>query len=63
MKIYATQLKKSIREKLDAINDTEYLASLDAVLTYETISSDGKLPQVKKGNYSPLMKFFSLFRK
>jgi hypothetical protein len=36
MNIYVTQLKQSIREKLDQIEDAEYLSSLDAVLTYET---------------------------
>ena len=36
MNTYTTQLKQSIREKIDRIEDAEYLSSLDAVLTYET---------------------------
>jgi hypothetical protein len=36
MNAYTTQLKESIREKLDTIEDAEYLSSLDAILTYET---------------------------
>jgi hypothetical protein len=45
MNIYTTQLKRSIREKLEYVNDAEYLATLDAILTYETISPAGKLPR------------------
>jgi hypothetical protein len=45
MNIYITQLKRSIREKLDTIEDPDYLASLDAVLTYETIAPNGKIPR------------------
>ncbi|MBI3511356.1 MAG: hypothetical protein HY064_11885 [Bacteroidetes bacterium] len=58
MKIYTTQLKKSIREKLESINDTEYLASLDAILTYEVISPDGKMPAGKKEKKFFLKKFW-----
>lgn len=36
MNIYTQQLKNSIREKIDRIDDADYLSSLDAVLTYET---------------------------
>ena len=43
MNIATLQLKKNILKKLDAINDTEYLASLDAVLTYETFSANDDL--------------------
>jgi hypothetical protein len=45
MNIYVTQLKRSIREKIDHVEDADYLATLDAILTYETISSNGRLPQ------------------
>jgi hypothetical protein len=45
MNIYTTQLKRSIREKLEYVNDADYLATLDAILTYETISPNGKLPK------------------
>ncbi|HLG02941.1 MAG TPA: hypothetical protein VI731_05060 [Bacteroidia bacterium] len=48
MNIYATLLKKSIKEKLETINDAEYLSTLDAVLTYEAIQMDGKIPRAKK---------------
>ncbi|HEU4719211.1 MAG TPA: hypothetical protein VFU15_15310 [Bacteroidia bacterium] len=61
MNIYTTQLKKSIRQKLEHINDTEYLASLDAILTFETISPDGKMPrQESTQKRSLLKKMFSL---
>lgn len=40
MNLYTTQLKESIREKLEHIDDAEYLSSLDAILTYETYGSD-----------------------
>lgn len=36
MNIYTTQLKQSIQQKLELIDDEEYLSSLDAILTYET---------------------------
>lgn len=36
MNIYVTQLKQSIKTKLEQIEDAEYLSSLDAILTYET---------------------------
>jgi hypothetical protein len=39
MNVYVTQLKESIREKLEHIEDAEYLSSLDAILTYETYGS------------------------
>jgi hypothetical protein len=45
MNIYVTQLKRSIREKIDHVEDADYLATLDAILTYETISSSGRLPR------------------
>jgi len=52
MNIYTSQLKQSIREKLDHVEDAEYLATLDAILTYETISPSGKMPPS-----SPAQKF------
>lgn len=45
MNIYVTQLKQSIREKLDHIEDAEYLSSLDAILTYETFGSENRTPK------------------
>lgn len=36
MNIYVSQLKQSIKTKLEQIEDAEYLSSLDAILTYET---------------------------
>ncbi len=39
MNLYTEQLKDSIREKLNHIEDAEYLSSLDAILTYETYGS------------------------
>jgi hypothetical protein len=56
MNIYTTQLKKSIREKIEFINDADYLASLDAILTYETISGDGRMPQRGKSSGFSLLK-------
>lgn len=44
MNIYLSQLKKSITQKLENVNDAEYLATLDAILTYETNSQNGKMP-------------------
>lgn len=41
MKIYVSQLKKSIAQKLEHVNDADYLATLDAILTYETIKEEG----------------------
>jgi hypothetical protein len=40
MNLYTTQLKESIREKLEYIDDPEYLSSLDAILTYETYGNE-----------------------
>lgn len=53
MNAYTTQLKESIREKLNTIDDAEYLSSLDAILTYETfgkssVSDEAVDPQPKK---------------
>lgn len=56
MNIYTTQLKRSIREKIEFINDPDYLASLDAILTYETISTEGKLPRVTKSSVLAMLK-------
>ena len=47
MNIYTTQLKRSILAKLDRINDAEYLSSLDAILTHEIISPDGRISNEK----------------
>jgi hypothetical protein len=59
MNIYVSQLKKSISQKLENVNDAEYLATLDAILTYETISSKGKMPNpVEK---KPRRRFLSFF--
>jgi hypothetical protein len=59
MNIYVSQLKKSIAQKLENVNDADYLATLDAILTYETMSSNGKLPNpVEK---KPRKKFLSFF--
>jgi hypothetical protein len=44
MNIYVSQLKKSISQKLENVNDADYLATLDAILTYETISGNGRMP-------------------
>lgn len=62
MNIYTTQLKKSIREKIEFINDADYLASLDAILTYETISGDGRMPQRAKTVGFSLLKKIWPFR-
>ena len=61
MNAYTTQLKESIREKLDAIDDAEYLSSLDAILTYETYgkseaSNETVEPQPEKKKYPLLRK-------
>lgn len=45
MNLYTTQLKESIREKLEYIDDPEYLSSLDAILTYETYGNDKRKTQ------------------
>ncbi len=44
MNIYVSQLKKSISQKLENVNDADYLATLDAILTYETMSGSGRMP-------------------
>lgn len=62
MNIYVTQLKESIREKLDHIEDAEYLSSLDAILTYETFGSEKratKKPESGSKKKSPLWKKLS----
>ena len=52
MNIYVSQLKKSISQKLENVNDADYLATLDAILTYETISGNGRMPNpVEKKNH------------
>lgn len=53
MNAYTTQLKESIREKLNTIEDADYLSSLDAILTYETfgkstVSNEVVDPQPKR---------------
>jgi hypothetical protein len=62
MNIYVTQLKRSIREKLDTINDADYLASLDAVLTYESIDPNGKMPRAGQKNSNSFLKKIWPFR-
>jgi hypothetical protein len=44
MDIYISQLRERIRGKIETINDPDYLASLDAILTYEAVSPEGKMP-------------------
>lgn len=44
MNLYTEQLKESIREKLDHIEDAEYLSSLDAILTFETYGAEERKP-------------------
>jgi hypothetical protein len=61
MNIYVSQLKKSISQKLENVNDADYLATLDAILTYETISSDGKIPQSPAEKKSPGKRLLSFF--
>jgi len=61
MNIYVSQLKKSISQKLENVNDADYLATLDAILTYETISSDGKIPQNPVEKKNPRKRFLSFF--
>jgi hypothetical protein len=58
MNLYTEQLKESIREKLDHIEDPEYLSSLDAILTFETYGSAQKKCEAPdpSGKKSPLWK-------
>jgi hypothetical protein len=35
-----SEIKERIRRKIDTINDPEYLASLDAILTYEAVNEE-----------------------
>lgn len=59
MNIYVSQLKKSITQKLENVNDADYLATLDAILTYETISHEGKMPNpVEKKMKKRFLPFF-----
>lgn len=58
MSIYTVQLKQSIREKIECIDDPEYLASLDAILTYEAISPEGKMPSPVKKQFGDLLRKF-----
>lgn len=53
MNVYTQQLKNSIREKIDRIDDADYLSSLDAVLTYETYGMNDK-----NSKRTPLQKSF-----
>lgn len=41
MKNLCISIKKSIAQKLEHVNDADYLATLDAILTYETIKEEG----------------------
>ncbi len=59
MNIYVSQLKKSIAQKLENVNDADYLATLDAILTYETISPNGKMPQNPVEKRSSRKRFLS----
>lgn len=59
MNLYTEQLKESIREKLDHIEDAEYLSSLDAILTFETYGSGENTKEPSSGSAkkkSPLWK-------
>lgn len=58
MNLYTEQLKESIREKLDHIDDAEYLSSLDAILTFETYGSpqSEKTQEPVKKKKAPLWK-------
>lgn len=62
MNIYTTQLKRSIRQKLEYVNDADYLATLDAILTYETIAPNGKLPQQESAPKFSWKKFWPFSR-
>ncbi len=42
MNVYVTQLKRSIADKLQYIDDAEYLSSLDAILTYESYAMNAE---------------------
>lgn len=60
MKIYVSQLKKSIAQKLEHVNDADYLATLDAILTYETIKEEGVVtrnPVEKKSSKKGFLSF------
>lgn len=59
MNVYVTQLKESIREKLEHIDDAEYLSSLDAILTYETYGT----PQQKQQSPETTRKKMPLWKK
>ena len=54
MNIYSRQLKQSIREKIERIDDVEYLSSLDAVLTYETYELEPKRKPLQKSFWKRL---------
>lgn len=57
MNLYTEQLKESIREKLDHIDDAEYLSSLDAILTFETYGDQERNESVEpKRKKTPLWK-------
>jgi hypothetical protein len=60
MNLYTEQLKESIREKLDHIEDTEYLSSLDAILTFETYGSQ---EQKESAEMKPARKKTPLWKK
>lgn len=60
MNLYTEQLKESIREKLDHIEDPEYLSSLDAILTFETYGSS---EQKENTTASPSRKKTPLWKK
>lgn len=59
MNIYTQQLKNSIREKVDRIDDAEYLSSLDAVLTYETYGLKEKRKPLQKSFWKRLWLTYS----
>jgi hypothetical protein len=59
MNLYVTQLKRSIAEKLQYIDDAEYLSSLDAILTYESYAMKAE----KKKTRAWMERFLRVFRR
>lgn len=59
MNVYVTQLKRSIADKLQYIDDAEYLSSLDAILTYESYAMNAE----KKKTRGWIERLFRVFRR
>lgn len=51
MHAYTTQLRRSIREKLENIEDPEYLSTIDAILTWETYPSVQRSATVRRRSF------------